>query len=43
MQDCFEKYNYWLQHAEDGEVLRSLKSMNEEDIRNAFRDRKSVV
>ena len=36
MQDCFEKYNYWLQHAEDGEVLRSLRSMNEEDIRNAF-------
>ncbi len=36
MQDCLKKYNYWLQHAADTEVLRSLKSMNEEDIRNAF-------
>lgn len=36
MEECFSQYKYWLEHATDKEVLRSLKSMSEQDIRNAF-------
>lgn len=36
MEECFSQYKYWLEHATDKEVLRSLKSMSEQDVRNAF-------
>lgn len=36
MEECFSQYKYWLEHATDEEVLRSLKSMSEQDVRNAF-------